>query len=86
VAALKAFLVAPANVRYGRVALREGITAEQAGKLSAERERDERARYIENYAFDVSDVTIYDMVIDSSVESAEEIVRRIASAAGGANG
>ncbi|MBU7004539.1 MAG: cytidylate kinase family protein [Theionarchaea archaeon] len=51
--------------RARRVSERDGIPMEQAIKLIAEREDSERKRYREIYDIDVTDIGVYDIVINS---------------------
>ena len=71
---LKVLLEAPEPVRAERVARREGIADVQ--KVLAEnrhREASEAKRYREFYGFDPNDPRHYDMVIDSSDKTPEQI-------------
>jgi predicted cytidylate kinase len=75
--AVKVCLLAPLQVRMKRVSGRDGHDLVEAMRLSAEREADERHRFIEFYGFDLEDTTLYDLVLDSSLHTPEEICRRI---------
>ncbi len=75
--AVKVCLVAPLEVRMQRVSGRDGHDLGEAMRLSAEREADERTRFIEFYGFDLNDTSIYDLVLDSSLHSPEAICRQI---------
>ncbi len=63
---LKIWLDAPIRERAKRVARREGITVEKAFMAIAEREKQNRKRYLNLYGIDIDDLSIYDLVIDTS--------------------
>jgi len=63
---LKIWLDAPIRERARRVARREGITVEKAFMGIAEREKQNRKRYLNLYGIDIDDMSIYDLVIDTS--------------------
>jgi len=62
---LKIYLAVDRDERARRVSERDGIPMEQAIKLIAEREDSERKRYREIYDIDVTDIGVYDIVINS---------------------
>jgi len=74
---LAVWLEAPLEVRVRRVAERDSVAFEAALELDLERERDERQRFIEFYDFDLNDTSIYDLVLDSSVLSPEQICQAV---------
>jgi predicted cytidylate kinase len=81
VEALRVLLVAPERVRAERVASRENTTTvEQALEENRVREQSELKRYRAIYAFDPSDASLYDLVIDSSELKPDQIVERILAA------
>ena len=63
---LRIWLKAPAEIRAQRIAAREGITSEAALSGMRVRERSERARYMSYYEIDLKDLTVYDLIIDTS--------------------
>ena len=78
VPALRVLLTVPARVGAERVAAREGRTdVDAVSAENAEREESERRRYRDLYHFDPSDPTHYDLVIDSSTLSPDEIANRV---------
>jgi len=77
ISAVKVCLVAPREARMQRVSSRDRLDFHEAMRLSEEREADERTRFIEFYGYDLLDTSIYDLVLDSSLLSPEEISRRI---------
>ncbi|MFH0986518.1 MAG: cytidylate kinase family protein [Candidatus Micrarchaeota archaeon] len=79
-AGLKVLLVADDKVRAERTVKRDGGTVKQALKKIAERERMERKDWKKMYGFDyVGDKEKYDMIIDVSELSPEQIVGAIMS-------
>lgn len=70
---LKVWLKAPLEVRAERIAKRENKPVQTAMAETSEREECERERYINYYNIDIKDLSVYDLVIDSSKWSAEEI-------------
>jgi CMP/dCMP kinase len=74
---LRVWLDASEDVRHARVAQREGITLDAARAITEERERDEKARYLDFYGFDLYDTSIYDLIIDTGTTPPEDVVRRI---------
>lgn len=70
---LKVWLKAPAGVRAERIAKRENKSVSAATSEILEREQCERERYLNYYNIDIKDLSIYDLVIDSSKWSPEEI-------------
>lgn len=74
---LKIWLKAPVEVRAKRIAGREGIAYEEALYAMKNRERSENMRYEKYYGINLDDLSIYDLVIDSSKWSEKDIVAMI---------
>jgi CMP/dCMP kinase len=53
-------------VRAARVAARDGTTEAEALAANDERQRLERARYLALYGLDLADLSVYDLVLDST--------------------
>ncbi|BAA30368.1 (d)CMP kinase [Pyrococcus horikoshii] len=70
---LKIWLDAPIRVRAERVAKREGISVEEAFMKIAEREMQNRKRYLNLYGIDINDLSIYDLIINTSKWSPEGV-------------
>jgi cytidylate kinase len=85
-AGLKIWLKAPLEIRARRIAAREGITCEEALSAMKNRERSEHKRYEKYYGIHLNDLSIYDMVIDSSRWSERDIVEMIKVAVEGIKG
>jgi len=74
---LKVWLKAPIEIRARRVAGRESIAYEEALSAMKSREQSEHKRYEQYYGINLDDLSIYDLVIDSSRRRENEIVRMI---------
>jgi cytidylate kinase len=74
---LKIWLKAPVEVRAKRVAGREGTTYEDAISAMENRERSEHKRYEHYYAINLDDLSLYDLVIDSSRWNERGIVEMV---------
>lgn len=77
---LKIWLKAPLKIRAGRVQNREGKTLEEALEETIARERAEAERFKAYYGIDLNDLSIYDLVIDTSKFSIEGVKRIIFAA------
>jgi cytidylate kinase len=77
VPALKVLLETPLSVRVERVARRDQLSFPEAERLTLEREKDERSRYLGIYGFDLNRVDIYDVVLDSGKLSPDQIGQAI---------
>ncbi len=62
---LNIFLVAPLDVRVARIARRDGISLEEAMHETLAREESERQRYLKYYGIDISDLSIYDIILNT---------------------
>jgi cytidylate kinase len=67
--------------RAARVGLRDGQGTEEALRHNREREASERERYLEYYGIDLADLTIYDLVLDSTTAGPSELVDQVVAAA-----
>jgi cytidylate kinase len=63
---LRVWLSAPVEVRAERVADREEQTVEEARAEIEDRENSEAKRYREIHGIDIEDLSVYDLVIDTS--------------------
>ncbi len=80
---LKIWLKARVEVRARRIAGREKITNEEALSAMKNRERSENKRYEKYYSINLDDLSIYDLIIDSSWWREGDIVEMIKVAAEG---
>ncbi len=76
--AYKVWLRAPLDVRVNRIAEREEVKDKEALKNRVmKRENSEKRRYQKYYDIDLTDTSIYDVIIDSQKNSPEEIVEKM---------
>ncbi len=71
--ALKVWINANAQVRAKRVSQRENKPYRETLSKLAKRDRENRARYLKTYGLDLNDLSIYDVVIDTSDLSVEQV-------------
>ncbi|TGC08482.1 (d)CMP kinase [Methanolobus halotolerans] len=64
--ALKVWIKAPVEVRVNRIAGRESGLFEEKLDETKEREASEATRYSSIYSIDIRDLSIYDLIVDSS--------------------
>jgi len=69
---VKVLLTAPDEVRFRRIADREGVSMEEARRETEYREMVQQKRYKDYYGIDVTDLSIYDASIDTGLHSIEE--------------
>ncbi len=74
VADLNVYLDAPLDVRVKRIAIRDGISESEAMKETLKREELQWRRFKEYYGFNTSDLSVFDLVINTSKFKPEEIV------------
>ena len=72
--ALKVILDTDIETRAGRIVNRESGDIEKRKQEMLNRERSEALRYRNYYNIDLKDITIYDLVIDSTEKTPEEII------------
>jgi len=75
--AVKVLLDADVNVRTGRIVKREQGDVVKRKKEILKREKSEATRYKKYYGIDVRDTSIYDVIIDASEKTPEEIMEII---------
>ncbi len=78
---LRIWLDAPLSVRAARVADREEKSVEEAREESVTRARSEARRYREYYGIEITDLSIYDLVVNTSRWSVEAEVDLLVEAA-----
>lgn len=74
---LKVYLYAGLETRAQRIVKREGGAFEEIAAFTAERDRQDRERYLRLYGIDNDDYAFADLVIDVTSLSPEEIASRI---------
>lgn len=80
--ALRVWIACDDRERARRVAAREGAEVDAALAANTEREASERTRYQGFYGIDLADLSIYDLVIDSTATGPDAIVEQLVAAAG----
>jgi len=75
--AFKIWITAPLDTRINRICQREKTFLEETKKKTLAREKSEAKRYLQYYNIDISDISFYDLVIDSGKMSAENILELI---------
>ncbi|MDD1746593.1 MAG: AAA family ATPase [Methanomassiliicoccales archaeon] len=84
--AFKVYLDAPPRVRAVRIVEREHGDVERALEEMLEREECEAERYRSWYGIDLKDMSVYDLVVDTSDLLPEEVVDLIVCGMGGRDG
>jgi len=77
---VKIYVTAPLRVRVERIAGREGRSLEEVYRETLVREYMHRQRFLELYGIDISNLSIFDLVLDTShltVEEAYKVVRMV---------
>ena len=82
--AFKVLLEADPEERARRVAEREGIDPEEAKEQIEAREESERTRYWQYYSIDLLDREVYDLVLDTTELTPEQVADLILEQLGGA--
>ncbi len=77
VADVKIYVNAPLEVRVRRIAERDGIPLEQALRETVRRENLHRKRFYEYYGIDIGDLSIFDLVVDTSRLGIEDVYETI---------
>ncbi|HDQ07249.1 MAG TPA: cytidylate kinase [Methanoculleus sp.] len=70
---IRIWIMASVECRSIRISDREGLDARTAALLTIEREDCEAGRYRNYYGIDISDLSVYDLVINSEVWGIDEI-------------
>ncbi len=68
----KIWVTAPINVRLDRIAHRENETLDITSKKVEMREKSEAKRYKSTYGIDISDFSIYDLIVETSDKDPNE--------------
>lgn len=79
--ALKVWLTASDDVRAQRVSQREGGDQRQQLRVNDERHRSDSRRYLGIYGFDLEDMSVYDMHLESDHASPQALADTIAEEA-----
>jgi cytidylate kinase len=71
---LKVYLGASAKVRAERIIKREGGSIEEVAAFTAERDRQDHARYLQLYNIDIDNYDFVDLVVNTDTLTPQEIV------------
>ena len=74
IADVKIYVKAPLHIRVKRIAEREKRPYKQVLRETVIREHSQRIRFLEFYGIDITDLSIYDLVIDTSQLGIEEVI------------
>lgn len=69
---VKVLMTASEEVRFNRIAERDGISVSSARKQTLARELIQKQRYKKFYGIDVDDLSLYDLKIDTGIHSIEK--------------
>jgi len=75
--AVRVWIACDERERARRVAGRDGQPVDAALATNRTREASEATRYLAYYGIDIADLTIYDLVLDSTATPPEDLVRSI---------
>ncbi len=79
IADVKIYVTAPLEVRVKRIAERDGVPVRQALIETVRREMLHRKRFYEYYGIDITDLSIFDLVVDTSRLGIDEVYAIIRS-------
>ena len=74
---MKILLTAPDKVRIQRIAKRDSISIKKAYNTTYKREKSEKERYLKYYGIDLNDISIYDLIFDTSLLSEKETMKTL---------
>lgn len=78
--AFRAYLRCPFDVEIRRIAERDRKTIQEAAAETLSREKSEETRYRKLYGIDVSDLTIYDIVINTDIYPIDSVTKILTAA------
>ncbi|MHA1754076.1 MAG: (d)CMP kinase [Candidatus Odinarchaeia archaeon] len=73
--ALRIYLKAPLEVEIKRIAERDNKSIEEARKETIAREESEKQRYYKIYGIDITDLSIYDIILNTEIYNIESVSR-----------
>ena len=74
---MKILLTTPDKIRIKRIAERDVISVDEANNKTFTREKFEKERYLKYYGIDLEDVSIYDLIFDTSLLSEGETIKTL---------
>ncbi len=72
-AEVRIWLHAPLSVRARRLSKRDGITYKEAFKRLKERDEADRKQYLRLYGIDITDLSVYNLIIDTEKHNIESM-------------
>ncbi len=78
---LKVWMACDDGERARRVAQREGRTPNEARRLNEVREASEAQRYLAYYGIDITDLSPYDLIVDTTVTPKAAVADQVVAAA-----
>ena len=75
--AFKIYLHASPEVRVSRIGVREGESVEAAQEVTKLREASEAKRYKMYYGIDITDLSVYDLVVDTDHLDPDQVIETI---------
>jgi cytidylate kinase len=72
---LQILLIAPNEIRLGRIAERDNLSLQEAEEKTFGREEIEKERYKRYYGIDISDPSIYDLIVDTNLYPLPEMTK-----------
>lgn len=76
----KILLTASVDARVKRIAERDEVSFEHARRETLNREKSERERYLEFYGVDISDQSIYDLVLNTEKYDIQGVIKVLTTA------
>ncbi len=76
----KILLTASVDARVKRIAERDEVSLEHARRETLNREKSERQRYLEFYGVDISDQSIYDLVLNTEKYDLQGVIKVLTTA------
>ena len=74
---MRILLTAPDKIRIKRIAKRDAISIKKAYDATYEREKSEKERYLKYYGIDLEDVSIYDLIFDTSLLGEKQTIKTL---------
>lgn len=78
--AFRIYIYASPDVRMNRICSREGDGYDEVCKKTLKREESEAKRYMQHYGIDISDLSVYDLIINTDDLTPDEVVDEILGA------
>ncbi|MDD2779323.1 MAG: AAA family ATPase [Candidatus Methanomethylophilaceae archaeon] len=83
--AFKIYLDASLDIRCARVCSREGEPLDEAISVTEKRQASEAVRYMKYYGIDITDMSVYDLVINTDSLTPEQVLEKMLDAIEGWN-